>query len=302
MSMAATHKFAFTMVDGHSCSYTMEGLLPRATINAHNAPSMTGHKGGQVTSASGNFLSLVPGQSGTAPASALLFAWMLWCSPVPLSSWFIPISLHFEEGAPGTLLFYVQIQSQSALAPALLFFWEPWCNPTPFSSWLIKFLLQPLCTFIHSSATMVRKRGRPHRGSVWYAHKAQRQWKEKLEHALAIVTSTLQKKAWAEKLALLATIAETGAGGSREAMAIKPGDRQDVGAEDEFPTCYVEEDPFMEDLSTAQEPRATEVTHRDESRPNLAQEDDILGCIVEETPWRVTTAPPAIICRRPVRM
>jgi hypothetical protein len=203
-----------------------------------------------VTSASGNLLSYVPGQSGSAPASALLFAWALWCSPVPLSSWLTPISLHFGEEIPGILLFYVPGQSRSALAPALLFFWEPWCNPTSFSSWLIHFSLQPLCTIIFSPATMARKRGKPRRGSAWYTHKAQRQRKEKLERALAMATSILRKKARAEKLALLAIIAETGAGCSSEATTIKPGDRQEDGAEDAFPTCYVEEDPFMEDLST----------------------------------------------------
>jgi hypothetical protein len=132
---------------------------------------------------------------------------------------------------------------------------------------------------------MARKRGRPRRGSAWYTHKAQRQRKEKLERALAMVTSILQKKARAEKLAQLAIIVETGAGCSSEAMAIKPGDRQEDGAEDAFPTCYVEEDPFMEDLSTTQEPRAMEATHRDESSPKFALVDDILGCIVEEIPW-----------------
>jgi hypothetical protein len=238
-----------------------------------------------VTSASGNLLSFVPGQSVTAPSSALLFAWTLWCSPVHLSSWLTPISLHFGEEFPGIFLFYVPGQSRSALAPALLFFWELWCNPTSFSSWLINFSLQPLCTFIHSPTTMARKQGRPRRGSAWYAHKAQRQQKEKLERALSMATSILRKKARAEKLALLATIVEMGAGCSSEATTIKPGDRQEAGAEDAFPTCYVEEYPFMEDLSTAQEPRAIEATHRDGSRPNFAQEDDIPGCIVEKIPW-----------------
>jgi hypothetical protein len=100
-----------------------------------------------------------------------------------------------------------------------------------------------------------------------------------------MATSILRKKAQAGKLALLATIAETGAGCNSEATTIKPKDGQEAGDEDVFPTCYVEEDPFMEDLSTTQEPRAIEATHRDESRPKFAMEDDILGCIVEEIPW-----------------
>jgi hypothetical protein len=132
---------------------------------------------------------------------------------------------------------------------------------------------------------MARKRGRPRRGAAWNAHKAQRRRKEQLERALALATSILRKKARAEKLALLATIAESGAGCSRDATTITPGDRQEAGTEDEFPTCFVVEDPFMEDLSIAEKPRAIEATHREERRPNLALEDDIPGCIVEEIPW-----------------
>jgi hypothetical protein len=132
---------------------------------------------------------------------------------------------------------------------------------------------------------MARKRGRSRHGSAWYTHKAQRQRKEKLERALAMATSILRKKARAKKLALLAIIAETGADCSSEATTIKPGDRQEDGAEDMFPTCYVEEDPFMEDLSTTQEPRAMGATHWDESGPKFTLADDIRGCIVEEIPW-----------------
>ena len=107
MPMAATHKPAFTMVDDHSRNYTTEGLLPRATTLTHSALSMTKFKGGQVTSASSNLVSYVLGQSGTTPASALLFAWVLWCNHVTLSSWLTLISLHFGEEIIGILLFYV---------------------------------------------------------------------------------------------------------------------------------------------------------------------------------------------------
>jgi hypothetical protein len=178
-----------------------------------------------VTSASGNLFSHVPGQSGSAPTSTLLFVWELWCSPVSLSSWLTPISLHFGEEIPGILLFHVPGQSGFALAPALLFIWELWCSPASFSSRLTPFSLQPLCIVIHSLAIMARKRGRSRRGSAWYTHKAQRQRKEKLERALAMATSILRKKARAEKLALHAIIAETGARCSSEATTIKPGDR-----------------------------------------------------------------------------
>ena len=98
-----------------------------------------------------------------------------------------------------------------------------------------------------------------------------------------MVTSILRKKARDEKLALHAIIAETGAGCSSETTAIKPGDRQEDGVADAFPTCYVEEIPFMEDLATTLEPQAVEAKHQDGSGPKIT--DDIPRCIVEEIPW-----------------
>jgi hypothetical protein len=126
---------------------------------------------------------------------------------------------------------------------------------------------------------MTRKRGRPRRGSARYTHKAQRQRKENLERALSMATSILQKKPRAEQLAMHAIIAETGAGCSSETTTIKPGDSQ----EDVFPTYYVEEISFMEDLATTPEPQAVEAKHQDGSGPKIA--DDIPRCIVEEIPW-----------------
>jgi hypothetical protein len=234
-----------------------------------------------VTSASGYVFSYEPGQSGTAPASALLFAWMLWCSPALLLSWLTTFSLHFGKDFPGSLSLCVPRQSRSARALHL----------QPLSSWISSLSLQPLGTCIHPPDTMVRKRGRPRRGSAWNAHKAQRRRKEQLERALALATSILRKKARAEKLALLATIAESGAGCSREATTIKPGDRQEAETEAAFPTCFVEEDPFMEDLSIEEEPRAIETTNREGTRLNLAREDDFPGCIVEEIPWSGDNSP-----------
>jgi hypothetical protein len=173
-----------------------------------------------VTSASGNLFFHVPGQSGSAPASAFFFAWEIWCSPLSFLSWLTPISLQFVEEISGNLLFHKPGQSGSDLAQALLCVWELWCSLASFS-----FRLQPHCIIIHSLEIMARKWGRSRRGSAWYTHKAQRQRKEKLEHALVMVTSILRKKARAKKLALHAIIAETGAGCSSEATAIKPGDR-----------------------------------------------------------------------------
>ena len=77
MLMAATNKPAFTMVDGHNNSHTVEGHLPHAITLTHSALSMTGFKEGQVTSASGNLFFHVPEQSGSTLASGLLFLWEL---------------------------------------------------------------------------------------------------------------------------------------------------------------------------------------------------------------------------------
>jgi hypothetical protein len=88
-----------------------------------------------------------------------------------------------------------------------------------------------------------------------------------LERALALVTSILRKKSRAEKLALLATIDERGAGCSRDVKTNTPEDRQEAGTEEEFPPCIVVEDPFMEDLSIVENTHATEVTHQEEHTP-----------------------------------
>jgi hypothetical protein len=138
---------------------------------------------------------------------------------------------------------------------------------------------------------MARKRGKPRRGSAWEAHKAQRLRKEQLERALALATSILRKNARAEKRARLATIAESGAGCSRdvkekvpEARQEKaPGARQEVGIEEEFPPCIVEEIPFTEDLTTMEFTRVA--TKREDCKPTPALVDYIPGCIVEEIPW-----------------
>ena len=46
----------------------------------------------------------------------------------------------------------------------------------------------------------------------------------------------------------------------------------------------------MEDLSTAEEPRATVVTRREESKPNLGMDEEFPGCIVEEFSWQAIEA------------
>jgi hypothetical protein len=72
---------------------------------------------------------------------------------------------------------------------------------------------------------------------------------------------------------------------SSETTTIKPGDRQEDGVSDAFPTCYLEEISFMEDLETTPKPQAMEVKYQDGSGPKIALADDIPGCIVEEIPW-----------------
>jgi hypothetical protein len=200
--MATTHKSALTMGDGHSCSRRMEGPLPRVIIYDLNALGMARVNCGQVISAPDYLVFYLPGQSGTTPASALLFAWTLWCSPafiVPRhSAFFLYFSLH--------------VTRQSWLARA--------SHLQLLSSWLICLYLQFLCSF-----TMARKRGRPHCGVAWEAHKPQRRWKEQLERALALATSILRKKSRAENLARLATIADPRAGCSQDIKDNTPGAR-----------------------------------------------------------------------------
>jgi hypothetical protein len=86
-------------------------------------------------------------------------------------------------------------------------------------------------------------------------------------------------------LALHAIIAETGAVCSSETIAIEPGNRPEDGVVDAFPTCYVEEIPFMEELATTPEPQAMAANYQDGSGLKIELADDIPGCIVEEIPW-----------------
>ena len=71
-----------------------------------------------------------------------------------------------------------------------------------------------------------------------------------------MATSILQKRARVDQLALHAIIAETGRERSSHTMAIEPGSSLEGGVIDEFPTCYVEETPFLEELVTTLEPQA----------------------------------------------
>jgi hypothetical protein len=264
MLMAATHASAFTMRDGHSSRSAMEGLLPRATIYELGVLSMFEVKGGYGFSESGYLFSY-------APASALLLVWRLWCRSALLVHWLTILSWLIGKDSPSSLSSSVLKQSRPARA----------LNWPPPASWLSCFSLRTLCNLTHPQDTMTRKRGRPRRGSAWNAHKAQRRRKEQFERALAMATSLLRKKARAEKMALLSTIAEKGAGCSKADTA-----RMEDGTEDMYPACIVEEDPNLEDLTTVEAPRDTVRSCREESKPISGLDVDFPGCIVEEVPWQ----------------
>jgi hypothetical protein len=100
---------------------------------------------------------------------------------------------------------------------------------------------------------------------------------------LALATSILRKKARAERLTRLATIAEPGVGCSRDVKRNAPNALQKVGTEEEFPPCIVVEDPSMEDLSIFEKTQVA--NHLEACRPTPTLLDDTPGCIVEEIPW-----------------
>jgi hypothetical protein len=124
---------------------------------------------------------------------------------------------------------------------------------------------------------MVRRRGKPRRGSAWEAHKAQRRREEELERALALASSILRKKARVERRAMLNTIAEQDAGCSRIEKETEQADL--------FPGCVVEEDPSIGDLLCDEKPKALETFSKRDDKSTPTMEDDPPGCVVEEIPW-----------------
>jgi hypothetical protein len=176
-------------------------------------------------------------------------------------------------------------QSWFTLILDLLASWELWCSSGSLSFWCILVLAHSFCVFIHPSSTMTRKRGRARRGSAWYTHKEQRQRRKNLEHSLSMATSILRQRARADQLALHAIIVEPGIERSTRTMAIEPESCMKEGVEDEFPTCYVEETSYLEDLATTLEPQATVPKIQTGSGPKGEQADEFPICIVEEIPW-----------------
>jgi hypothetical protein len=185
----------------------------------------------------------------------------------------------------GNSKFRVPRQSWFALVLDLAVGWELWCSSGSLSSRLTFVSLHSLCIFIHPSASMTRKRGRPRRGSAWYTHKEQRQRRKNLECALSMETSILQKRACTDQLALHAIIVETGTERSSHTMAIEPGSSLEGDTVDKFPTCYVEETSYLEELVSTLEPQAMASDLQDGSGPKYEIENEFLLCIIEEILW-----------------
>jgi hypothetical protein len=225
--MAATHTFALTMVDGHSSGYGMEVRLPRVDINPRAYGFSVIMDGQRPWHFSYVFLR-EPEQSQKAPGAALLWS-------------FLTVSLQSERILQGWGLLYA-----SRKAPAF-FLLSP--------SGGDRLLVQPLLIWFHfistlriigkprisfSFSAMVRHRRKPRRGSAWAEHKEQRRREEELERALALASSILRKRAWAEGRTELDSIIEQGFGCSRvgkEADSMLP-----------FPSCVVEEDTTLGNL------------------------------------------------------
>jgi hypothetical protein len=124
---------------------------------------------------------------------------------------------------------------------------------------------------------MVRRRGKPRRGSAWEALKAQRRREEELERALALASSLIRKKARVERREMLNTIAEQDVCCSRI--------EKDTEQVDLFPGCVVEEDPSMGDWLCDMMPKALETFSKREDKSTPTMDNDPPGCMVEEIPW-----------------
>jgi hypothetical protein len=71
-----------------------------------------------------------------------------------------------------------------------------------------------------------------------------------------MVTSILQQRERVDHLALRTIILEPGTERSIHARAIEPGSSLEGSVADEFPTCYVDETPYLEEFVTTLEPQA----------------------------------------------
>jgi hypothetical protein len=144
--MAATHTSALTMVDNHSRDHT-KARLPRATIYTPREFRLEKDMEGWMMLVSSYGFYFESRQSGIAT----LFAWT-----------FTIFALHYDEAFQG---FFFSCKTQlRRLARA-----SHWL---PLSSGTYSLALYLLGTCIHHPVSMVRKHGRPRRGSAWDAHKA----------------------------------------------------------------------------------------------------------------------------------
>jgi hypothetical protein len=206
-----------------------------------------------------------PEQSRKAPGAALLWS-------------FLAVSLHSERILQGWGLLY-------AFRKAHAFFL---LSPSggdrllvqPFLIWFhfistLRIIGKPCISF--SFSAMVRHRGKPRRGSAWAEHKEQRRREEELERALALASSILRKRAWAEGRTELDSIIEQGSGCSRvgkEADTMLP-----------FPSCVVEEDMTLGNLPSNELKRDMDTPSEQSTKRTMTVDDDLPGCVIEEIPW-----------------
>jgi hypothetical protein len=173
--------------------------------------------------------------------------------------------------------------------------------PADYELWCDFFCIPPNpgVSSIHPSFAMPRERGKPHRGSAWDTHAAQRQRRQHMEHALSMANSILRQRARFTCIALHATVTESAMKRRAhtplaqdnwkptdmkrvEIPAIEPetqvGSSLKEEPDEEFPNYYVEEIPCLNDIVTALEPQATDMKRR-----RLCE--DIPNCYVEEIPY-----------------
>jgi hypothetical protein len=163
-------------MDGHSRGQATEVLLPRATINPPCAQEFIAVMDGRRIRQFDYGFYFEPEQRRKAPGAAT--TWLLTA-----------FYLHSEKIFQGWWLLCGSQQSWLACAQ----------HSQPLSSWFSSnsaLHLIGICL-----GTMVRRRGKPRRGSAWDAHKAQRRREEELERALALASSILRKKARVERRA-----------------------------------------------------------------------------------------------------
>jgi hypothetical protein len=249
--MTATLARPLTLMDDHCRGLLKEVLLPRATFTLPCGYEFTAIMAGRRSRQLDYGFHCEPTQRRQAPGAAttgFLTAFYLYSGEL-LQDWWLLCG--FQQSWPAC-----------ARHPQLLSNWFSF-NPA--------LHLTGIC-----SGIMVRRRGKPRRGSAWEAHKAQRRREEELERALALASSILRKKARVERREALKTIVEHGAGCSR---TVKESEHADL-----FFGCVVEEDLSIGDLICNEMPSARETLNRPDSKSAPTKDDDlnITKCISNE--------------------